>query len=55
MDLTGIVSLFFEASKEWTEPKVARLENLGSAIDDEPEVKKLKAKVHRPRQTPASE
>lgn len=42
IDLTGLASLFFEASKEWTEPVVVRVHRL-SAIDHEPVYQRLKA------------
>ena len=45
IDLTALAGLFFEASQEWTEPKVAKIDPL-SAIDDEPKCIKLKRAGH---------
>jgi hypothetical protein len=42
IELAGLASLFFEASKEWTEPKVVRMHQL-SAIEHEPVYQRLKA------------
>jgi hypothetical protein len=42
IDLAGLTSIFFEASKEWTEPKVVRVHRL-AAIEQEPTYQKLKA------------
>ena len=42
IDLTGLASLFYEASKEWTEPKVVRVHRL-SAIEHEPVFQRHKA------------
>jgi len=45
IDLAGIANLFFEASKEWREPKVARIDPLED-IENEQIFKDLKAKGH---------
>jgi hypothetical protein len=49
IDLAALASLFvdaFGASKEWTEPKMARLDPLDDA-EQEPSVRALRAKGHR--------
>jgi hypothetical protein len=45
IDLAALGSLFFEASKEWRDPKVIRIDPLDS-IEQEQVVRDLKAKRH---------
>jgi len=35
IDLAALATLFFEASKEWTEPKVERFESFSEAENEE--------------------
>ena len=51
IDLAALAALCFDASKEWTEPKVARFDPLGDA-EKEKVVLNLRKKGHKP---PASE
>jgi hypothetical protein len=46
IDLVGLVGTFYEASKEWREPKVVRFDLLQDA-ESEPVVKDLKSKGHK--------
>jgi len=45
IDLAALAALFFEASKEWTEPKVARFDPYSEA-EKEDVVVKLREKGH---------
>src|SRR5215472_5144644 len=45
IDLAALASLFFEASKEWREPKVVQFDRLEDA-EEEQVVRDLKAKGH---------
>src|SRR6266436_1398175 len=46
VDLVGLASLFFEASKKWTEPKVVIIDPLNEA-ENEPSFQRAKAEGHQ--------
>ena len=45
VDLAGLARLFFDVSKDWTEPKVKIIHPLGK-VDNEPAFQTLKADSH---------
>ena len=47
IDLAALGGLFFEASQNWTEPKVAVCSDLENDIAEVPAVKDLRAKGHK--------